>query len=89
MVSRNGQRNDQEGGFVQAILAIWILTDGFITDRKKDLFKLSTGKYVAPQPIENGLTKSPFIDQAVVVGIERKFCIALLYPDFANSRAFR
>ena len=56
----------------------------FITDRKKDLFKLSTGKYVAPQPIENGLTKSPFIDQAVVVGIERKFCSALLYPDFAR-----
>ena len=56
----------------------------FITDRKKDLFKLSTGKYVAPQPIENGLTKSPFIDQAVVVGIERKFCSALLYPDFTR-----
>lgn len=56
----------------------------FITDRKKDLFKLSTGKYVAPQPIENGITKSPYIDQAVVVGIERKFCSALLYPDFAR-----
>ena len=56
----------------------------FITDRKKDLFKLSTGKYVAPQPIENSLTKSPYIDQAVVVGIERKFCSALLYPDFAR-----
>ena len=54
----------------------------FITDRKKDLFKL-TGKYVAPQPIENSLTKSPYIDQAVVVGIERKFC-SLLYPDFAR-----
>jgi long-chain acyl-CoA synthetase len=61
----------------------YVDTDGwlFITDRKKDLFKLSTGKYVAPQPIENGLTKSPYIDQAIVVGIERKFCSALLYPD--------
>jgi len=64
----------------------YVDTDGwlFITDRKKDLFKLSTGKYVAPQPIENGLTKSPYIDQAIVVGIERKFCSALLYPDLAR-----
>jgi long-chain acyl-CoA synthetase len=64
----------------------YVDTDGwlFITDRKKDLFKLSTGKYVAPQPIENGLTKSPYIDQAIVVGIERKFCSALLYPDLGR-----
>lgn len=64
----------------------YVDTDGwlFITDRKKDLFKLSTGKYVAPQPIENGLTKSPYIDQAIVVGIERKFCSALLYPDLTR-----
>ena len=64
----------------------YVDTDGwlFITDRKKDLFKLSTGKYVAPQPIENGLTKSPYIDQAIVVGIERKFCSALLYPDLVR-----
>ena len=60
----------------------------FITDRKKDLFKLSTGKYVAPQPIENGLTKSPYIDQAVVLGIERKFCSALLYPDFKRIQEY-
>ena len=64
----------------------YVDSDGwlFITDRKKDLFKLSTGKYVAPQPIENGLTKSPYIDQAIVVGIERKFCSSLLYPDVAR-----
>ena len=44
--------------------------DGFlkITDRKKALFKLSTGKYVIPQPIENALTESSLIEQAVVVG---------------------
>ena len=73
------------GGFCTGDIG-YLDSDGwlFITDRKKDLFKLSTGKYVAPQPIENGLTKSPFIDQAVVVGIERKFCSALLYPDFAR-----
>ena len=57
--------------------------DGFlkITDRKKALFKLSTGKYVVPQPIENRLTESPLIEQAVVVGNSQKFCTALLFPN--------
>jgi long-chain acyl-CoA synthetase len=58
-------------------------SDGFlkITDRKKALFKLSTGKYVIPQPIENALTESPLIEQAVVVGNSQKFCTALLFPN--------
>lgn len=56
----------------------------FITDRKKSLFKLSTGKYVAPQPIENALINSGFIDQAMVVGSEEKFCAAIIIPDWKN-----
>lgn len=56
----------------------------FITDRKKSMFKLSTGKYVAPQPIENALINSGFIDQAMVVGSEEKFCAALIVPDWKN-----
>ena len=56
----------------------------FITDRKKSMFKLSTGKYVAPQPIENALINSGFIDQAMVVGSEEKFCAALIAPDWTN-----
>lgn len=56
----------------------------FITDRKKSMFKLSTGKYVAPQPIENALINSGFIDQAMVIGSEEKFCAALIVPDWAN-----
>lgn len=56
----------------------------FITDRKKSMFKLSTGKYVAPQPIENALINSGFIDQAMVVGSEEKFCGALIVPDWSN-----
>tara|TARA_R110000868_G_scaffold259361_1_gene517125 strand:- start:26852 stop:28639 length:1788 start_codon:yes stop_codon:yes gene_type:complete len=56
----------------------------FITDRKKSMFKLSTGKYVAPQPIENALINSGFIDQAMVVGSEEKFCAALIIPDWKN-----
>lgn len=56
----------------------------YITDRKKSMFKLSTGKYVAPQNIENKLTGSGFIDQVVVIGYQRKFCSALIVPSFDN-----
>ncbi|MBV9987708.1 MAG: long-chain fatty acid--CoA ligase [Chitinophagaceae bacterium] len=53
-----------------------------ITDRKKELFKTSGGKYVAPQPIENKLKENPFIEQVMVVGAERKFVGALIVPSF-------
>ena len=53
-----------------------------ITDRKKEIFKLSSGKYVAPQPIENRMKESSFIDQVMVVGEHEKFASALLVPDF-------
>jgi long-chain acyl-CoA synthetase len=53
-----------------------------ITDRKKELFKTSGGKYVAPQPIENKLKESPFIEQVLIVGPERKFVGALIVPSF-------
>jgi len=56
----------------------------FITDRKKSMFKLSTGKYVAPQPIENALVNNGFIDQAMLVGSEEKFCAAIIVPDWKN-----
>lgn len=58
----------------------------FVTDRKKDLFKLSTGKYVAPQPIENALASSGFIEQAIVLGSEEKFCSALIVPNWDNLK---
>ncbi|MDT8400475.1 MAG: long-chain fatty acid--CoA ligase [Bacteroidales bacterium] len=53
-----------------------------VTDRKKDIFKLSNGKFVAPQIIENKLKESPFIDQVMVTGEHQKFASALLVPDF-------
>ena len=56
----------------------------YITDRKKQLFKLSTGKYVAPSPIEVALSSHPLIEHAVVVGSERKFCGALIVADRAG-----
>jgi long-chain acyl-CoA synthetase len=64
---------------------IGILEDGKflrITDRKKELFKTSGGKYVAPSAIENKLKESRFIEQVVVVGSEMKFVGALIVPAF-------
>lgn len=55
-----------------------------ITDRKKELFKTSGGKYVAPLPIENRLKESIFVEQVMVVGSERKFVGALIVPSFSN-----
>ncbi len=57
-----------------------------ITDRKKEIFKTSGGKYVAPQPIENKMKESPFIEQMIVVGPERKFAGALIVPSFDNLK---
>ncbi len=59
-----------------------------ITDRKKDLFKLSTGKYVMPQPLENRLKVNPHIEQAVVVGPGYKYCSALIFPEESILRAY-
>jgi long-chain acyl-CoA synthetase len=57
-----------------------------ITDRKKELFKTSGGKYVAPQPIENKFKESPFIEQMMIVGAEKKFVGALIVPSFNTLR---
>lgn len=53
-----------------------------ITDRKKEIFKLSAGKYIAPQPIENKLKESTLIEQAMVIGENEKFASALISPNF-------
>lgn len=55
-----------------------------ITDRKKELFKTSGGKYVAPQPIENKMRESRFIEQIMVVGEDKKFVAALIVPSVNN-----
>jgi long-chain acyl-CoA synthetase len=57
-----------------------------ITDRKKELFKTSGGKYVAPQPIENKLKENRYIEQVMVVGNARKFVGALIVPSFTNLK---
>ncbi len=58
--------------------------DGYLTieGRIKELYKTSTGEYIAPVPIEQELCKAPLIDMAVVVADGRKFASCLLFPDF-------
>ncbi|HXB28493.1 MAG TPA: long-chain fatty acid--CoA ligase [Puia sp.] len=66
---------------------IGVMEDGKflrITDRKKELFKTSGGKYVAPAAIENKLKESRFIEQIIVVGSEMKFVGALIVPAFSQ-----
>jgi long-chain acyl-CoA synthetase len=87
-------------GHPEATLAVmndgWLATgdvgyiddDGhvYLTDRKKDLFKLSNGKYIAPQLIESLLKQSELVNQVVVVGASRKFPVALIVPDWEALR---
>lgn len=64
--------------------------EGFlkITDRKKELFKTSGGKYIAPSPIEQMIKSSRFVSQVVLVGNSRKFAAALIVPDFEQLKSF-
>ncbi|HXM49191.1 MAG TPA: long-chain fatty acid--CoA ligase [Pyrinomonadaceae bacterium] len=64
--------------------------DGYltITDRKKELLKTSGGKYIAPQPIEQLIKSSRFVNQVVVIGNDRKFASALIVPDWEQLEAY-
>ena len=53
-----------------------------VTDRKKEIFKLSNGKFIAPQVIENVFKESQIIDQIMVIGEHEKFASALISPNF-------
>jgi long-chain acyl-CoA synthetase len=59
-----------------------------ITDRKKEMFKTSGGKYIAPQVIEGKLKEDPLIEQAMVVGADQKFPSALIIPSFADLKGW-
>ncbi len=80
---------DEEGWFYTGDIGI-IDADGFvrITDRKKNIIVLSNGKNVAPQPIESELVQSPYIDQILLVGNERKNLAALIVPNFDAIKAW-
>jgi long-chain acyl-CoA synthetase len=57
-----------------------------ITDRKKEMFKTSGGKYIAPQVIEGKIKESPLVEQVMVVGADQKFPAALVVPSFDDLR---
>ncbi len=80
---------DPEGWFHTG--DIGVMVDGKylkITDRKKEIFKTSGGKYVAPQLVENKLKESIFIEQCMVVGEGQKFPSALVIPEFTALAAW-
>ena len=59
-----------------------------ITGRLKSIFKTSFGKYVNPQAIESKFTESPFIENMIVVGENKKFAAALIVPDFVYLKSW-
>jgi len=73
-----------EDGFFKTGDIGFIDKDGYltITDRKKELFKTSGGKYVAPQPIEYAFNTDPYIEQVAVVGDGKKYITAIVVPEF-------
>jgi len=64
--------------------------DGFlrITDRKKNLFKTSTGKYVAPTPIESLFLQCKYVDQFIIIGDKRMYLTAIVVPDFESLKEY-
>ena len=69
---------------------IGVLENGLlkITDRKKEMFKTSGGKYIAPQQIENLFKQSPYIEQIMVVGEGEKMPTAMIQPSFEKLKSF-
>ena len=59
-----------------------------ITDRKKDIFKTSAGKYIAPLPLQNHFAQSPFIQRCLIIGFQRPFVTALVVPHFPILEAW-
>ncbi|RYZ48739.1 MAG: long-chain fatty acid--CoA ligase, partial [Sphingobacteriales bacterium] len=79
----------QDGWFHTGDIGEWVEGKFLkITDRKKEIFKTSGGKYVAPQVVENKMKESPFIEQLIVVGPGKKFVSALIVPGFLSVRKY-
>lgn len=78
---------DKDGWFHTGDIGI-LVRNGMlqITDRKKEMFKTSGGKYIAPQAIENKFKESLFIEQVMVIGENKKFPAALIIPSFSHLK---
>ncbi len=86
---RTAEVIDSDGWFHTGDLGV--LEDGKflrITDRKKEIFKTSTGKYVAPQVLEQKFRESPFIEHIMVIGENRKYTAALIVPNMDHLRGW-
>ncbi|MBC7694466.1 MAG: long-chain fatty acid--CoA ligase [Burkholderiales bacterium] len=59
-----------------------------ITDRKKEIFKTSSGKYIAPLMIENKIKECRYVEQSMVVGENQKFASAVIVPSFTNFKEY-
>jgi long-chain acyl-CoA synthetase len=78
---------DEEGWLYTGDVGVFTLKGNLkITDRKKNIFVSSGGKNIAPQPIENVLCQSPYIDQCVLIGDKREYITALITPDFEQLK---
>ncbi|MBI5707131.1 MAG: long-chain fatty acid--CoA ligase [Armatimonadetes bacterium] len=78
---------DAEGWFHSGDIGEWEGKHLKITDRKKDLLILANGKNVAPQPIENRLKESPWIQEAVLFGDGKEYVFGLIVPNFERLAA--
>lgn len=77
-----------DDGYFRTGDAGYFKSDGslVLTERVKDLFKTSNGKYIAPQMLESRLAENKFIDEAAVIGDKRKFVTALIVPNLSQLR---
>ncbi len=86
---RTAEVIDKDGWFHTGDIGRIVLDDFLqITDRKKEMFKTSGGKYVAPQVLENRFKESPFIEQVLVIGDGQRFPAALIVPSFDYLRSY-
>lgn len=77
------QAFDSEGWFKTGDVGCWDDSKFLmITDRKKEIFKLASGKFIAPQVVENRMKESPFVDQLMVIGEHQKFASSIVVPNF-------